>query len=84
MKSVRSSDIEIDRKKRKVFVGTHKKPTEKEQEYSNYTLRDRLLEWYCKNEPEGFDLFGKNWDRLFLKPNDPLSKFLISQGLMTY
>ena len=75
VKSVRSSDIEIDRKKRKVFVGTHKKPTEKEQEYSNYTLRDRLLEWYCKNEPAGFDLFGKNWDRLFLKPNYPLSKF---------
>jgi hypothetical protein len=74
VKAVRSSDIEIEKKNKKVFVGTHKKPNEKEQAHSNYILRDRLLTWYCNNEPSGFDLFGKNWDRPFLKSNHPLSK----------
>lgn len=80
---VRLNDIEIQKKKKKVFVGSNKKPAEKELDNSNYILRDKLLTWYCNNEPADFDLFGKNWDRFFLKHDNPLSKFFNYSKLNT-
>lgn len=73
VESVRRNDVEIEKKEKKVFVGTNKKPAEKKQSHSNYSLRDSLLTWYCMNEPNDFHLYGKNWDRFFLNPDHPLS-----------
>jgi hypothetical protein len=74
VESVRKNDLEISKKNKKVFVGTNKKPTEKEHINSNYSLRDSLLDWYSINEPNDFHLYGKNWDRVFLRSNNSLSK----------
>jgi hypothetical protein len=71
---VREFDIPIEMKSKKVFVGTNKKPHEKNAQNSNYKLRDELLMWYRVNDPNSFDLYGSNWSRKFLNGNNLPSK----------
>lgn len=71
---IRARDIAPELKTKKVFVGTQKKPQEKIINHSNYSLRDDLINWYVKNMPSDFDLYGSKWNRLYLNGNGILSK----------
>jgi len=63
--NVRNKDIDPGLKKKKVFVGTQKKPQEKNIDNSNYLMRDSLITWYVDNAPADFDLYGRKWDRQY-------------------
>lgn len=62
---IRQKDIDPALKKKKVFVGTQKKPQEKIIANSNYSKRDEFIKWYIDNEPNDFDLYGRKWDRRY-------------------
>lgn len=71
---IRTRDIHPELKKKKVFVGTQKKPQEKKVNHSNYSMRDDLIHWYVENMPNDFDLYGNKWDRLYWQGDDIFSK----------
>jgi hypothetical protein len=72
-KIVRENDIPVEKKSKKVFVGSQKKPHEKNRPLANYWKRDQLLCWY--NDHAGdFDLYGGRWSRLYLNGNGLISE----------
>ena len=73
-KLVRSNDIPIEMKSRMVFVGSQKKPHEKNRPLANYWKRDQLLSWYNENSNE-LDLYGGRWSRKYLDGNGLISDF---------
>lgn len=73
---VRESDVDPALKKKKVFIGTQKKPQEKIINNSNYSMRDDLIRWYSEHEPNDFDLYGRKWDRLYFDGRGIIQKAL--------
>lgn len=70
----RNNDIPLHLKEKIVFVGTNKKPNEKLFPGSNYKLRDSLIDWYLKNDPQFLDIYGTNWTRYFMHGSNLLAK----------